>query len=150
MKKNFKKSEIKNILKIKDPFLMIDKVKVINQNKIVEGQKKIKKDDWFLKSHFFNNDPVMPGTLLTEAMLQTTIINLYEDKKKIKKYFIVKSESNYFFKISKTCTLKIVSKILSKKNGIIIAHNTIYLKDRIVSNGKFKYIDPVKFNLNKL
>ena len=82
MKKNFKKSEIKNILKIKDPFLMIDKVKVINQNKIVEGQKKIKKDDWFLKSHFFNNDPVMPGTLLTEAMLQTTIINLYEDKKK--------------------------------------------------------------------
>ena len=70
MKKIYKKSQIKNILKINDPFLMIDKIKVIQMNKIAEGEKKIKKKEWFFKSHFFNNDPVMPGTLLTEAMLK--------------------------------------------------------------------------------
>ncbi len=148
MKKVYKKFEIKNILKINDPFLMIDKIKVIQQNKIAEGEKKIKKNEWFFKSHFFNNDPVMPGTLLTEAMLQTTIVNLYKKNKKIKKYFIVKCESNYFFKISKPCTLKITSKIISNRKGIIIAQNSVSLKDKIVSNGKFKYIDPTTFNLN--
>ena len=148
MKKIYKKSEIKNILKINDPFLMIDKIKVIQKNKIVEGEKKIKKNEWFFKAHFFNDDPVMPGTLLTEAMLQTTIVNLYKKNKKIKKYFIVKCESNYFYKISKPCTLKIVSKIISNKNGIIISQNSVFLKDKIISNGKFKYIDPTTFNLN--
>ena len=127
MKKIYKKSQIKNILKINDPFLMIDKIKVIQMNKIAEGKKKIKKKEWFFKSHFFNNDPVMPGTLLTEAMLQTTIVNLYKENKKIKKYFIVKCESNYFFKISKPCTIKIISKIISNKHGVIIAKNSIHI-----------------------
>ena len=40
MKKIYKKSQIKNILKINDPFLMIDKIKVIQMNKIAEGEKK--------------------------------------------------------------------------------------------------------------
>ena len=86
--------------------------------------------------------------LLTETILQTTIINLYKENKKIKKYFIVKCESNYFFKIYKPCTIKIISKIISNKHGVIIAKNSVFLKDKIISNGKFKYIDPTAFNLN--
>tara|TARA_B110000259_G_scaffold131849_1_gene148744 strand:- start:86 stop:532 length:447 start_codon:yes stop_codon:yes gene_type:complete len=143
-----KKIEIKKILKIKDPFLMIDKVKIISKNRLAEGVKVLRKDDWYFKSHFFNNDPVMPGTLQTEAMLQTTIATLYEKNKKIKKYLIIKSETNFYFKISSPCTLIIKLKIISKKKGVILSEGTIFLKDKKVSHGKFRFIDPENFKIN--
>ncbi len=148
MRNVLNKTEIKKILKIKDPFLMIDKVKIISQNKLAEGVKVLKDNDWYFKCHFFNNDPVMPGTLLTEAMLQTTIATLHERNKKIKKYFIVKSESNFYSKITKPCTLKIKLKIISKKKGIILSDGTIFLKNKKVSYGKFRFIDPENFKIN--
>ena len=43
MNKEFKKKQIQEILKIKSPFLMIDRVKIISENKIVIGIKKLKK-----------------------------------------------------------------------------------------------------------
>ena len=148
MNKNLNKVEIKKILKIKDPFLMVDKIKIISLNKIAEGVKVVKKNDWYFKCHFFNNEPVMPGTLLIESMLQTTIANLYNKKKKIKKYFVIKSETNFFLKITKPCTLKIKSKIISKSKGIIISEGSVYLKEKKISYGKFKFIDPETFKIN--
>tara|TARA_B100000768_G_C11228301_1_gene353872 strand:- start:630 stop:1076 length:447 start_codon:yes stop_codon:yes gene_type:complete len=142
------KIEIKKILKIKDPFLMVDKVKIISKNKIAEGMKVLRKDDWYFKAHFFNNDPVMPGTLQTEAMLQTTIATLYEKNKKIKKYFIIKSETNFYLKIIKPCTIKIKLKIISKNKGIIISEGSVFLKNKKVSTGKFRFIDPENFKIN--
>jgi 3-hydroxyacyl-[acyl-carrier-protein] dehydratase len=74
MKKNtLYKPVLKNILKISDPFLMIDKVTNIVIFKEGIGVKKVKKNEWFYKCHFFNNEPMMPRTLKIEAMLQTTI-----------------------------------------------------------------------------
>lgn len=149
MKKSYNKSEIKNILKIKDPFLMVDKVNIISLNKIAEGEKKLKNKDWFFKSHFFNNEPVMPGTLLTEAMLQTTIINLHKNNKNTKKYLVVKTESNFYSKVTKACKLKINSIVLNMKNGIIECESNIILNNKKVSYGKFKFIDSIEFNINK-
>ena len=37
------------------------------------GRKLLKQDEWFFKSHFTDVEPVMPGTLQTECMLQTII-----------------------------------------------------------------------------
>ena len=109
MNKEFKKKQIQEILKIKSPFLMIDRVKIISENKIAIGIKKLKKNDWYFKSHFYNNNPVFPGTLQTECMLQSTIVALYRDKEKIKKFFIIKTETNFTSKIVKlsesTCNL---------------------------------------------
>ena len=94
------KSKLKSILKISDPFLMIDKVQNIIFCKSGIGIKKIKKNEWFYKCHFLNNDPVMPGTLQIESMLQTTIAVLYAKEKKVEKYLITKCTSNFFSKLS--------------------------------------------------
>ena len=51
-------------------------------------------------------------------------------------------------KIKTYKNIKIISKIISNKHGVIIAKNSVFLKDKIISNGKFKYIDPTAFNLN--
>ena len=91
------KSKLKSILKISNPFLMIDKVQNIIFCKSGIGIKKIKKNEWFYKCHFFNNDPVMPGTLQIESMLQTTIAVLYAKEKKNRKIFNNKKYIKFFF-----------------------------------------------------
>lgn len=149
MNKEFKKKQIQEILKIKNPFLMIDRVKIISENKIAIGIKKLKKKDWYFKSHFYNNNPVFPGTLQTECMLQSTIVALYRDKEKIKKFFIIKTETSFTSKIIKPCNLNIHVKILKNKNGIVLSKASILLNSKKVSDGKFTFIDPQKFRIKR-
>ena len=60
----------------------------------------LKRNEWFYKCHFWG-DPVMPGMLQVEAMLQTIVSVLYLSDNKInRKYLITKSETNFYKKVS--------------------------------------------------
>jgi len=142
------KPVLKNILKISDPFLMIDKVTNIMPFKEGIGVKNIKKNEWFYKCHFFNNEPMMPGTLQIEAMLQTTIAVLFLKNKQIEKYLIAKCESNFFSKIRSAGTMKVIIEIIKEKNGIIQSRGEIFFSKKKISNGIFKFINPKIFKLN--
>ena len=83
--KNLNKKQIISLMKIKSPFLMIDKIKNIIDLKSSLGIKKINKNSWFFKCHFIN-DPLMPGTLVEEAMLQTIVSTLYSNKNLVIKF----------------------------------------------------------------
>lgn len=149
-KKNYTlyKPVIKNILKISDPFLMIDKVANIMPFKEGVGVKNIKKNEWFYKCHFFNDEPMMPGTLQIEAMLQTTIAVLFLKNKQIEKYLITKCESKFFSKIRSAGTMKVIIQIIKEKNGIIESRGEIFFNKKKISNGIFKFINPKIFKLN--
>ena len=142
------KSELKKILKISNPFLMIDKVVNIIPNKEGIAIKNIKKNEWFYKCHFFNNDPVMPGTLEVEAMLQATIAILFIKNKPIEKYLITKCESNFFSKINCAGVAKIIIKIIAKKKGIIESKGEFFFNKKKISSGLFKFINPRIFKLD--
>ncbi|MDR3624645.1 MAG: hypothetical protein P4L16_05855 [Chlamydiales bacterium] len=64
-----------NILLAKDKLLMIDKITGFWQNAgtekrdIIRAEKTINSKEWFFKAHFFQ-DPVQPGSLGIEAMIQ--------------------------------------------------------------------------------
>jgi len=149
MKKNtLYKPVLKNILKISDPFLMIDKVTNIVIFKEGIGVKKVKKNEWFYKCHFFNNDPMMPGTLQIEAMLQTTIAVLFLKNSPVEKYLITKCESNFISKIRSTGVMKVVIKIIKEKSGIIESRGEIFFNKKKINNGIFKFINPKIFKLN--
>ena len=149
-KKNYTlyKPALKNILKISDPFLMIDKVTNIVPFKEGIGVKNLKKKEWFYKCHFFNNDPMMPGTLEIEAMLQTTIAVLFLKNKPIEKYLITKCESNFFSKIRSVGIMKVIIEIVKEKNGIIESKGEIFFNKEKISNGMFKFINPKIFKIN--
>ena len=70
------KDDLTKILKITDPFLLLDKVEKIIPGKTGTGVKVLKEDEWFFKCHLID-EPMMPGTLQTEAMLQTIISLIY-------------------------------------------------------------------------
>mgnify|MGYP001241155550 FL=1 len=142
------KSKLKSVLKISDPFLMIDKVQNIIFRKSGVGTKKIKNNEWFYKCHFFNNDPVMPGTLQIESMLQTTIAVLYAKEKKVEKYLITKCASNFFSKISTSGEIKVNVIIVKQKRGIIESQANIFFNKRKIGNGSFTFINPVNLKIN--
>ena len=63
------KNDLTKILKITDPFILLDKVEKVIPGKNGTGIKNLAGDEWFFKCHFIT-DPVMPGCLGLDAMWQ--------------------------------------------------------------------------------
>lgn len=144
----FKKKNLIKILKISDPFLMIDELKILKSNNLSHGFKTIKSNEWFYKCHFLD-DPVMPGTLQVEAMLQTIVSTLYISEKIIgQKYLITKSNTNFYKKISGDGKLLVKSRIIYKKNGAAHATTISYFNKKKVNEGNFKLFNPRIFKIN--
>ncbi len=142
-------NKIKKILKISEPFLMLDEFKIIKLGKSALGIKKINMNEWFFKSHFID-DPTMPSTLITEAMLQTNVLILYlKNKNNSNKIFITKSSVNNFNKINTKGEINIKANIESEKKGMIKAKSEVFFNRKIIAKGTFNYVDPALFNLNK-
>jgi 3-hydroxyacyl-[acyl-carrier-protein] dehydratase len=75
---------IKKILPHRHPMLLIDRVIDLEPGKRAVAIKNVTINDWFIQGHF-PGKPVMPGTLIVEAMAQTAILiyhSAFEDKLK--------------------------------------------------------------------
>ncbi len=146
--KKIKINQLVNILKISKSFIFLDEITAFKKNKKINAKYKIKKNNWFFKSHFIN-EPVMPGTLLTEAMLQATATLIYLSEKKLyERTFINRVTTNFYKKINFYADLKIVSNILSKNNGFIEAKSEIFLKKKKICSGNFRYINSKQFEIS--
>ena len=138
---------IVKILKIKRPFLMVDRIVNFKKNKSCIGYKKVNLNDWFFKSHFID-EPTMPGTLQIEAMLQTTVYLIYKSLSITTERCIISNVStNLFNKINKAGNLKIYSKIIKIRNGTIQCESYIIFYKKKICSGKFLFIIPSKFKI---
>lgn len=61
---------IKKVIPHRYPFLLIDRVDVIEEDKRGIGTKMVTANEHFFEGHF-PNQPVMPGVLIIESMAQT-------------------------------------------------------------------------------
>ena len=68
------KEEIKKIIPYQEPFLFVDGVEEIDENKI-SGFYQTSKDDYYFKGHFVDFK-IMPGVLVVEALAQISTIFL--------------------------------------------------------------------------
>ena len=87
-------NEIKKLIPHRDPFLFIDKIKIIESGIEGIGYKTFHSDEYFFKGHF-PNKPIVPGVVLIEAMAQTAGIVVS------KKYESYKEKSVLFMSVSK-------------------------------------------------
>jgi 3-hydroxymyristoyl/3-hydroxydecanoyl-(acyl carrier protein) dehydratase len=140
-----RKKELKKILKISSNFLMVDSVKVDKKKKKAVGKKKFNNKVWFFKDHFIN-EPVMPGSLQIEAMLQTTVSMLYLLKGNNNNKILISKETTTFFnKINCEGQLDIESEITCQKKGLIEVKSQIQFKKKMISESIFRYVDPSFF-----
>lgn len=144
------KKKIRNkieILKIKKPFLMLDKITNFKKNKSCVGHKKIRLSDWFFKSHFID-EPTMPGTLQIEAMLQTTVYLIYKSLNKTDERCIISNISTRLQnKINNSGNLKIYSKIVKIRKGTVQSESYIIFNKKMTCSGKFFFIIPSEFKI---
>jgi len=68
------REEIKRIIPYKEPFLFVDKVEELGEKTII-GYYQTHKDDYYFKGHFVDF-PIMPGSLIVEALGQIATILL--------------------------------------------------------------------------
>ena len=139
----YSKDKLSKLLDISDMFLMIDEVIEIKSGKYSYCTKKISEDDWFIKAHLPNVGGIMPGTLLTEAMLQGTVIIIYlNEGTNNKPVFVNKYETRLYKKVKPPTILEIYSYIDSSKNGIIHSHSEIKFDGKMMCKGIFSYVIP--------
>jgi 3-hydroxyacyl-[acyl-carrier-protein] dehydratase len=145
---NIEKKELSKLIKISDPFLMIDRVVDLIPGQSGVGMKSINNEEWFYKSHFID-EPVMPGTLQVESMLQTIVSIVYSDlsMKNKRNCLITKSTTNFYSKICTAGDLKIEAKIIKNQRGAIEAKATVFFNNKKTSDGLFKYFNPDEFKI---
>ena len=86
--------EIKSLIPHREPFLFIDKCKIIEIGLKGIGYKKFLKNEFFFKGHF-PSMPIVPGVIIVEALAQTAGVVVS------KKYSEQKNKSVLFMSISK-------------------------------------------------
>lgn len=147
MVKKIEKEKLSKLIRITDPFLMIDRVINLLPGKSGIGIKNISGESWFYKSHFID-EPVMPGTLQVEAMLQTIVAIIYSSSDlKYKNCLITKSSTNFYSKINTDGELKIEAKIIKNERGAIEAKANVFFNDKKSSDGLFKYFNPEELKI---
>ena len=66
--------DVLNAIPHRPPFLFVDKVVELTDNKIT-ATREMKSDEWFFQGHFPGN-PIMPGVLICESIFQAAGILL--------------------------------------------------------------------------
>lgn len=77
--------EIQNILPHRYPFLLVDRILEVEEGKRAVGIKNVTVNEPFFQGHFPGN-PIMPGVLILEAMVQVgavAVLNMEQNKNKL-------------------------------------------------------------------
>ncbi len=137
------RKQIIKIQKNRDPFLLIDYATKVVPGKSVEGYKILKKNEWFFKVHW-PGDPNMPGMLQVEAMVQMSSLIIFTLPKMSGKTLYLADSNNikFFKKIIPGDKLKIVSKLISDKRGLLKFEAEGYVEKKIACKAEFTLILP--------
>jgi len=121
VKRNFNIKEIKAIIPHRYPFLMIDKIEDSGPNFAI-GIKNVSINEPYFDGHFPDN-PIVPGVLITESILQTTAFIGFEKAKNerdVKKHFFCAGFNMKFnYPVIPGDRLRIEVKLIRHLNNII-------------------------------
>ena len=134
--------QISKYLDISPPFLMIDYVKKIIPGESAYSIKKLNIDNWFFQCHM-QKEPIMPGTLQIEAMLQTLVLIIYTmDGHKGKYSYISDIKTKLITKVSPGNKLEIFADLKSYNRGIAKGIATGIINNNTICSGEFTFYSP--------
>jgi UDP-3-O-[3-hydroxymyristoyl] N-acetylglucosamine deacetylase/3-hydroxyacyl-[acyl-carrier-protein] dehydratase len=131
-------NEIKRLLPHRPPFLLIDKIIEMTDDKIV-GIKNVTMNEPFFEGHF-PNEPVMPGVLQVEAMAQTGgvfVLSSVPNPEDYTTLFLKIEKVKFRQKVVPGDTLVIEAKIIAPiRRGICQMKGTAYVGNKIVTEAE--------------
>lgn len=135
--------DIKEIMKIiphRYPFLLIDKVIKIEENKIT-AIKNVTANEHYFQGHF-PTEPVMPGVLIIEALAQAGAVALLskdEFKGKIA-YFAGINNAKFKRKVVPGDTLRLEVELTKIRGKAGIGYGIAYVEDKKVCEGELTFM----------
>ena len=114
--------DIKKYLPHREPFLFVDEVIEVIENKEIHATKYINEDEYFLNGHFPNN-PIFPGVIIIEALGQASgilgFVSMNKTPEEGSIYVLAGVDKVRFRKrIRPGDNIDLFSKVVSEKRGI--------------------------------
>lgn len=126
-------NQIKKLLPHRPPFLLIDKILEVSDNRIV-GLKNVTMNESFFVGHF-PDEPVMPGVLQIEAMAQTGgifVLRSVPDPENYTTYFLKIDNARFKQKVVPGDTIIFVLEMVAPiRRGICQMKGTAYVGGKI-------------------
>ena len=116
------KEDIKKYLPHREPFLFVDEVIEVIENKEIHATKYINEDEYFLNGHFPNN-PIFPGVIIIEALGQASgilgFVSMNKTPEEGSIYVLAGVDKVRFRKrIRPGDNIDLFSKVVSERRGI--------------------------------
>lgn len=133
-------NDIKKLLPHRPPFLMIDKILRIEDERTIIGLKNVSMNEDFFRGHF-PEEPVMPGVLLVEAMAQTMgilVLSGVDEPEKYSTYFLKIDNVKFRKKVIPGDTVIFKLELLSPiRRGIASARGLAFVGDKVTAEAEF-------------
>ena len=132
--------EIMEIIPHRYPFLLIDKVIKIEENKIT-AIKNVTANEYYFQGHF-PAEPVMPGVLIIESLAQAGAVALLskdEFKGKIA-YFAGINNAKFRRKVVPGDTLRLEVELTKIRGKAGVGYGVAYVDDKKVCEGELTFM----------
>ncbi|MBS4955517.1 MAG: 3-hydroxyacyl-ACP dehydratase FabZ [Clostridium sp.] len=132
--------EIMEIIPHRYPFLLIDKVIKIEENKIT-AIKNVTANEYYFQGHF-PAEPVMPGVLIIESLAQAGAVALLikdEFKGKIA-YFAGINNAKFRRKVVPGDTLRLEVELTKVRGKAGVGYGIAYVDDKKVCEGELTFM----------
>lgn len=140
MEKNIDITEILKIIPHRYPFLLIDKIIDIEENKSITAIKNVTFNEPFFQGHF-PNKPIMPGVLILEALAQTgaAIVLAKEENKNKIALFVGANNVKFKRMVIPGDVLKLKCEVLRHRSNFGVAKCFATVKDEIACEAEISF-----------
>jgi len=138
-KMSFNINDIIKILPHRYPFILIDKINIIEQGKSLVALKNMTINEPFFQGHF-PGQPVMPGVLSLEIMAQAgsfLMLSQIEDPLSMNMFFSTVETAKFRKPIIPGDQLKVQMELVKRKLNLCKFYGRCYVDDILVAEAKF-------------
>lgn len=137
-KKSYTIMDILKIMPHRYPFLLVDKIITLDED-AVTGIKNVTINEPFFQGHF-PEDPVMPGVLIIEAMVQVggfLLLNKLEETENKLLYFMMIDKVKFRKPVRPGDQLRSELKMKRFRKKLCVIEGKAYVNDEVVAEGEF-------------